>query len=1346
MGYFACGWPKTYILPEHRDTSSGNDHRTEQLPHPVHAIHLDPSDQYALTVSSRALHIWSAGLHRVLLARFVISDLVFDEEGPFIDAVWSFSSKAVIAAFEKGLVLLFSVIPYNGTSVLHFNFPDEHFVQPPDLYPLRFTRVTELRVAHGETSVTALTASPAGALLATSSAALTCISWDAEILWRAHIPELLRNNNAMAKMGVIPNGDLPLNPVLARIQQETPPDSAGGIIALTYNCELAYCGVVLADGPALLLAMHSAGHSRPSAIDGRWLRSSDAVSIALEPRRMLASVGLENGDVEQYYIGVPAGDQCPLMRTISLSSWYFEPSDIGRPIALRWTNDGSALVVGWERSGLAVWSVSGCRIMWTLPQVGGPLPTTPALRNKEARTFSSVSPMEQGVRAVAWGAHGFFLWASPRLTSESPPSMELCHFMEFTFLKSGLGGTSCHNESSRLAMLGSDRVLLLRHADAAVDEGSQQSGIASNDLFSWQHLIVPHDYVWRNWPLTNLAVSSDASHIAVAGQHGVAICHIRTQRWRVFGDLDQGRRMRCSALAWVGKTIVIGNEVVSQSARIGVTTTHELLFYLRDQGDSSNLQNQHSLPSRPVLTDVRSDGYLLVICEDARVFLFKMTEHYSRGRVDVHEVYNLLLPTRESGLMYRQDMQAKSVDGASVQYGSTSLPAPGGGITDAKIFPPLTHAHTSSESKASIPTQIMMLRSTGSLILLDTEQMVSTALLRYVERFWYTPVDCTPFDMMAHRPVWWAYGDDGLHVCFQDVPSVDGNNNGGSDIPVEEMISPRSVTPGRRKKVEVEQWLELDPEVYPLAIMSNYGMLIGATQGLVTNSVEMGGQPMPRHVIQVKRQPILHTLLRHLLIRPNCDERLALQVALKCVPQPQFVDSLEWLLYEAVLEHTDENDVGLNGSGNVHEDSNTRRLAKRPTQHNAIAVAQRFPESPRRKKAGSGLFPRVIRLLKYFGEYEDVVVRCARKLDSKRWPLLFSLAGEPAALLEQCFVSGRLRTAACLLIILQEMWGFISSTPHSLRLVEAALSRGEVDLAADLANFLSKADGAGMLNSSQLRSTEDVSWIAEAVRTPKGGALTKSLSRRESRDVPPDRIPAVDVAVLNYARWLLNRMELRNLVALSVKMDFPLEEWLRREQKGKSNSRPFVRDFGSTILSLHRQFQYAEPDLTDVRRAMKIFNQEMDIRKSRELPLEDIQQLGALVNGLSIKNDDHDGGSSTPKRPSADDDGIWTNTPMPSSALSTTSSLDGELSADRRIERMSVNQGELTYLMTTCRMARAPDLTLCCATLLLDISVLRTVLRGHEELFGPYLAALNELNASGYDALVAVMNEVAIPK
>lgn len=1343
MGYFVSGWPKTYFLPPASAAALPQDDVADS----IRAIAPDPLDRYVITVSSAGLYVWSARQHRVLVGRFFVSDAVLAEEGPFVECVWSPDGRATVAGMENGLVLMFSVretsVPDGRTSVLDFRSSDlsaEGFAAAEPVLPVVMRRVGETRVSHTPGKLTAMCACSAGALIGTSTGGLTCVGWDGDVLWRTHVPELLRNNGAMAKMGIVDRGGVSSEPAVAAIQTADAEDDAGGVTAIAYDASLGFCGVVLGAGLALLLGLNNGGFTRPSAIDGRWLRSDNAVSIALEPRRMLATVGLADGDVEQYYVGVPAGDRCPIMRRLSLSSWYFEPTDVGGASVLRWTRDGTALVVGWEKRGLAVWSVSGCRLMWTLPQVGGTLPTTPGLRNKDTRTQSFVHPMEQGVMAAAWGPQGLFMWAAPRRTAESPRIVQESHFMEFTFFKSSVNGNSCQNDSARLAMYGSDRVLLLWHADIQAADNPQPHNSPSNDLFSWQHLPIPHDYLWKNWPPTRIAVNNTSSHVAVAGEYGVAICQVRAQRWRVFGDLEHDRRIRCCALAWVGKTIVIGNEIDSSKRRSGEPKTFELLFYPRDQLDSSALQAQRKLPSRPSLIDVRADGYLLVLCEDSVVYLFKMTEHYNGSRIDLRQMYRLLLPTREVRPMYQQDQvsRSQSLGGAST-HSTALLPAAGGGISEARIFPPLGHARSglSAREEVPVPTYIMLLRSTGSLILLDTQGMVSTPLLRYVERFWYTPATCTPFDVVSHRPIWWAYGDDGLHVCFQDGMRRALDDHGqfmGVDDGVEfrdTMNDPRPHSASRRSGVQVEQWFELDPEVYPLAVMSRFGMVLGATQGLMTHAVGSEGGAMPSHVIQVKRQPILHTLLRHLLMKPVSDDRIALQVALKCVSQPQFVDSLEWLLYEAVLEHDDDAAGAHRVDTNVNENG---------VGGNNITDGA---SQSRKRRAGGELFPRVIRLLRYFGEYEDIVVRCARKLDSKRWPLLFSLAGEPAALLEQCFVSGRLRTAACLLVILQEMWGglgFLSSTPHSLRLVEAALRCGELGLAADLASFLTKADRAGMLNSSQLRTTEDVSWITDAVLLPRGAALDVFSSRGVgARGEASARIPAVDLAVLNHARLLLSKMELRNLAALAVRMDFPLAEWLKRELKGKNASRPFVRDFGSTILSLHRQFQYPEPDVLAVRRAMRIFNQRADL--AREGSRDAAALALSPTNGLPM---------STPRTFASKANvalaGSGADTVFGSQLPPPPSSYDSEHLMGMRAKARYLCRQELLYLLTVGRAVRAPDLILCCATLLMDISVLRMVLRAHDELFEPYTAALKEFNVSGYIHLADVLQEIAIPR
>ncbi|KAI0566752.1 WD40/YVTN repeat-like containing protein [Gracilaria domingensis] len=1319
MGYFVTGHPKSYVLPPTAVPP--------QPPSSVRHVLLDPSARYVLSLTEYGLYLWSAQQHRLLLARFLLSSRVLDDEGPFISAVWSPDSSRIIAALASGLLLLFSVRSHPSRSLLHFDTNADHMPEPAPLHPLHIRREAELRIAHGSTRVTAMTATPAGALVATSSATITCIAWDADMLWRAHVPELLRNNQALAKMGVVTPDSPHAHPIIDNIQSAAGRDDAGGVVDMCYNAELGYLALVLGAGPALLLALHSSGFIRPSAIDGRWLRSDNAVAVALEPKRMLATVGLASGDVEQYYIGVPAGDHCPIMRKLSLSNWYFEPTDVGAAHVLRWTEDGYALLVGWEKQGLAVWSVSGCRLMWTLPQVGGTLPTTPALLGKDLRSHSS--PMENGVLAACWGPKGLFLWAAPRVIDTSEAVLRECHFMEFTFYKATPGGASYHSTASRLAMYGSDRILMLWNADESDSGDHEDTGKASNDLFAWQHLIIPNDYLWRNWPPTCIAVNPDSSFVAVAGEHGVAICHIKMQRWRVFGDLQQDRRIRCCALAWLGRTLVVGNEIPAVKRGSSSTPSrYELLFYARDHLEGSALQAQRDLPSRPVLNDVRGDGYLLIICEDAQVIMYKVAEQTNNRRINIKEVYKMFLPTREMVPLYQQDKQTKVDSTMQKEIPDVVPPAPGGGISEARIFPPLSAVMIGESEEPPVPKHIMLLRNTGSLILLDTESMVSTALLRYVERFWYTPVDCTPFDITSHRPVWWAYGDDGIHVCFHD--GIAKKDDFDEDLPLDPSLLPYIT---RRKGVEVEQWFELDPEVYPLSIISQYGMLLGATQGLLMHNIELDSGPLPSYVIQVKRQPILHTLLRHLLMKPKSDERIALQVALKCVPQPQFIDSLEWLLYEAVLEHEDGQRVALNGDNSYITAENKTLSAVdggNTPPLKSKSMPQVYPESPRRKKAGSELFPRVIRLLRYFGEYEDIVVRCARKLDSKRWPLLFSLAGEPAALLEQCFVSGRLRTAACLLIILQEMWGFISSTPHSLRLVEAALERGELELAADLADFLGKADRAGMLNSSQLRTNEDVSWITEATGSPKGDALN-SITLNHSSRKHKNRIPAVDLAVLNHARLLLSKMDLRNLAALAVRMDFPLAEWLRRELKGKNASRPFVRDFGSTILTLHRQFQFPEPDMHDVRKAMRVFNEDADTLREIAMKLDDEERDPETTDREEVKTRFVDSGAES---------AFGSQLPPPPACY------DSEMLVSIRAKAKQLCGQELNYLMTVGKIARAPDILLCCATLLLDISVLRMVLRGHDELFEPYVAALLEFNVPGYNALVAVLNEIAAPR
>jgi hypothetical protein len=1495
MGYFAYGWPKRYRLPSQAKLTSLEPESADT----VHAIVPDPTDVYVLTVSNRALHVWSARPHRALLGLFAVGPRAIAKEGPLVGAAWAPDGTSVVAAFRNGLVLLLELLEVPSMrdstvaddGALSFDIrqsqsQSEVLTPFETIYPIILRRIAQARVAHSPAVLTALAPCLVGAIIGTSAGHLTCFSWDAEVLWRVHVPQLLRNDNALIKMGVLcgasdANTSGPVADVLSAVGE----DSSGGVAAIAYDSFLDYCGLVMGSGIALLMSLRDGGIHNPNAVEGRWLRDDGAASITIEPRRMLATVGLVDGDVEQLYIGVPAGDLCPVMRCLSLSSWYFEPTDVGAANVVSWTRDGCALVVGWEKRGLAVWSVSGCRLMWTLPQVGGILPSTPGVHAESSVANAGLHPMEQGVLSAAWGPEGLFLWAVPRHTSESPQAILDSQFIEFTFFKSTTGTSSCQSESTRLALLGADRILLLAHSAGSSSRAvreldstrsalhtepeldarlAQDTASSLDEEVAWQHILIPHDYLWRNWPPDRIAVNDDASYIAVAGKFGVGIYVVRSQRWRIFGDISHdNRRIECCVLAWVGSSIVIGNERRSTSQ--DAQSVYELLVFPRDHVESSAVQSRCQLLSKPLLIDVRADGYLLVICEDSSVVLYSVIGHHGTARrVDLAEIYRVFLPTRTPGSTMGLSTSAASfssksffnpelrssrssptlrstrqlgASGSSESSGGPArrprLPSPGGGICIARIFPPLDHAGQGfgpNGKDAPVPTQIMLLRSTGSLVLLDVKHMMSVPLLRYVEHFWYTPALAVPFEPISHRPVWWAYGDDGTHVCFRDgmrrfLTSASGRLPESGPLAYDRpdvteaerlaSMSPMNLTQRARHGeagptvtsqsggITVEQWFEVDPEVYPIGLSTRNGMVLGATQGFMASPMASDGLSMPCHIIQVKRQPVLHRLLRHLLIKPVSDDRVALQVALRCISQPQFVDSLEWLLYEAVMAYDEEESnpaTQLFTEGRVLQKAALKRGVlhgramgssdniKHGSPRQSAVICAENSSAP--NSGGSALFPRVIRLLKYFGEYEDVVVRCARKMDSKRWPLLFSQAGEPTVLLEQCFVSGRLRTAACLLVILQEMWGFVSSTSHSLRLVSAALARGEIGLAGDLVNFLGKAARAGMLNAEQLQSSEDVSWIAAACGNTHRSAMNGSSGLGRDNSATSMRIPSVDLAVLKHAKSLLDDMELRKLAALSVRMDFPLAAWLKREisVRGKpSPAIPFVRNFGETLIAVHRQFQYPAPSVESVLQAVRVSGTNRAHGMVSESGLLEVSRIGSSLPqspGEVVNTGVHDAVvskevASKPSRLSVGvGEGGFTgeasgNGISPLSAMSPrmfaataheamvgkdgetvfgstlppppSSSYESARVRGMRAKARQLCEVELRYLLRVGRAAEADDLTALFATVLLDFGTLREIVRRRGvALAGPLVDGLCELHDAGYDALADGINACVV--
>jgi len=1109
MAHLALGCPKRYQVRK-----DGG---------PVVRLELDPTEKFLLTVCGGSVVVWDGCRRRVVLGGCKVI-----ETGRLTGATWSSNGDRIFAAADDGTVFglqfirkqnsvsanrggegwLRSMLQGDGRSL---------FSTQPQLQPqpqsqsqsqsqsnlqsqsqgakyreqITLEKVAQCKLGTedlGESLVLCLAASPTGILLGTSSGDIVSCTHDLEVRWRVHLPELLRTDDALRKMGVLEDEPDPGHAV-KQIIEALDGDSAGGTVALDFRRELEMCGVVMGNGVAFLLSFPDGGISKPSALQTRWLRSGDVVSIALEHRRMIASLGMRNGSVDHLHIGYTPGDRCTEMKNLSLSSWHFDIAEIGAAAVMKWSRDGTAIAIAWQHRGVAVWSISGCRMVWTLRQVGGTIYSARSARRKLRENDPEWNPfaLEGKVVTLEWGPRGYFLWSSELI----PTAPDTSNITEMPLYRSGVLSNAYQSESTRKALVGYDRVMVLGCSDDY-----------EREVLDWEQLLIPIEYIMHNWPPEFIAVNDQKTHVAVAAAKGVAVCTISTKRWRLFGDLSPEKHLRCCALAWFGKTLLIFNEILEERG----CTRYELNFLTRDYNATPTAQPPVAIPAEPLLVDVRADGFLLVVCVNSLVYLYRLGE--DRGRVSCKQCAKVILPTRESN------------------SSAVSSKVPGGGISVARIFPPIDLLELDLDNKFNMPTKVMLVRSTGTLILLDMAKMMSIPLLKNVEQFWYTEAsskDGPPFNTYMTRPAFWAHGDEGVFVCF--APSFKRM--------LEEFLSgPRQ----RNADAFVEKWFEPDPEVYPLGVSSESGMMLGVTQRLEVDILGGADIGVPFFTINVKGQPALHRLLSHLL-RTQEDDKLALQFAVSCVHLPQFVDSLEWLLFEAVSEE------------------------------HAGAPPCSAVDVQDTKKLGRDYLGRVVRLLHYFGEYEDIVVRCARKMESKHWPKLFKEVGEPAALLEICYMSSRFRTAAYLLVILQEMRGHLSTLHHVVRLIERSVTTGCYDLAGDLRHFLANADAAvSALSSPRLRAPD---------RKDELIGLYTSIQAEKTH-------PVVMAAVVRQARKLLAEQQYRELAQLSLFLDFPLEAFLQHEKDSK------VIDFRAAAELLYRQFRWKEPTVKEVENALQL--------------------------------------------------------------------------------------------------------------------------------------------------------------
>ncbi|KAF9319914.1 hypothetical protein BG003_007759 [Podila horticola] len=488
-------------------------------------------------------------------------------------------------------------------------------------------------------------------------------------------------------------------------------------------------------------------------------------------------------------------------------------------------------------------------------------------------------------------------------------------------------------------------------------EGHRQdvSSTINPDTFVWNNVMVPAVYLSDNWPIRYSCLSPDGHYLAIAGRRGLAHYNLRSCRWRLFGNWQQEQSFRCQGgLAWFKNILIAGCETIEDSK-------FELRLYSRESNlDNADIIFTEQFESRITHISVWRSS-LLVFTANNTLYCYSLG---SSKRVDLQLVWKTSL----------QDI----VESPTLLKSVSILTTEGPDGVDA------THITLLVDGK------IYFLRpeflSDGN-VRLSFRQITDK-----VEYYWITRSthDVNDFSL-------WTFNGQTLKMWW----NVFGHGGGGRSLAT----------------FAKHNFLEMDIEFYPLAILPDRGIVLGLEPEIAIHKPKS----LAMFKMATKTHLFLQTILRHLLTHNIDGEWEAYEFAKHYQELGYFSHALEILLHN-VLEDEAESGIG-------------------------------FEEG--------AVLPRVINFLQQFPHYLDVIVSCARKTEVALWEYLFSIVGTPKDLFEQCLAADQLKTATSYLLILHTLEPLVTTSQDTVRLLEKTLQAQDFELCKELVRFLNSIDSSG---------------------------------------------------------------------------------------------------------------------------------------------------------------------------------------------------------------------------------------------------------------------------------------------
>eukprot|EP01132_Coremiostelium_polycephalum_P002348 gene2348-2896_t len=739
--YFTFGWPKTYC--------SGIGENFIEVEHS-----LDSS--LIAFIGTSSVSIWSGDQHRIQLGFIIRSDDSLSKFGRNEKICWSPDSSSIAIVTNLGYILVYR-IEKEAIDVLQFKFYKDHHSP----YLLHDKRKVSIKFS------SSFKPSTLGAL---------CITGNNEYIY------IFTREGYLVKSSW--TGEL-----ISQFSLDIVPFD---VTSVFYNPSFAIFGLVFENGSSAILKKRSKDRLR-----GYWLSKENSVSISLNLKHRLAAVGLKNGDVLIYKLPGPilipkpsttvtnatttttnlnSSLYCQYLRTFSLTQFReITPETIGPISKMKWTGDGHCLAVGWRNRGFCLWSVYGCKLTCTIPQMND-------------MTFSNrfLEPCKEGVLSFSWGPEGYHLVILSN-------GNELGEYLQFTFLKASLASNPNLNYSERIILQTEDRLMLLNY-----------KGKESGDI-RWKHLQIPSAYLNDNWPIKHIALSRDKSQYAVAGKRGIILYNSLSKRWKMFGDRNQEQEIESFGLAWYRTIIIVAN-------LNGTTKKFEFLFYPKQHLDNSSLLYKMNLPQNhtPLLVDC-NDSHLALLTTDSFLYLYRVLERNDKIELSLVHLLSMAVPSPPLSISLLPPIYFKSTTNLSQSTSSTNLFSQT--LDNTSTISTTTTIENSPRSKSTTTNFVycLILYSSGKLCLSNAETATYYELSDNIEQYWFTNIYR---DKELIGNTLWAYGKSGIKVWFPFTS--------------EEIHSTKNLHHNRS--------LSFDNEVYPISLLNELGVIVGLSQGLSYSS------------------------------------------------------------------------------------------------------------------------------------------------------------------------------------------------------------------------------------------------------------------------------------------------------------------------------------------------------------------------------------------------------------------------------------------------------------------------------------------------------------------------------